>query len=82
MAAHPVAPPELPLVGQSQKDSWVDERGEGRVEVLLQVLLQQALVRKMFLKKKKKQDRDHVIFLQATRVSVTDHLTGLFMLHD
>lgn len=49
MAAHPVAPPELPLAGQSQKDSWMDERGEGRVEVLLQGLLQQALVRKMFL---------------------------------
>lgn len=49
VAAHPVAPPELPLAGQSQKDSWMDERGEGRVEVLLQGLLQQALVRKMFL---------------------------------
>lgn len=53
MAAHPGALPELPLVGQSQEDSGVDERGEGRVEVLLQVLLQQALVRKIFLKREK-----------------------------
>ena len=52
MAAHPVAPADLPLVGQSQKDFWMDERGVGRVEVLLQVLLQQALVRKMSLKRR------------------------------
>lgn len=80
VAAHPVAPPELPLVGQSQKDLWMDEGGEGGVEVLLQVLVQQALVRKMFLLKKK--NRNHVIFLHATRVSVTDHLTSLLILHD
>lgn len=58
VAAHPVAPPELPLVGQSQKDSWMGERGEGRVEVLLQLLLQQALIRKMFLKEKGQEPRD------------------------
>lgn len=56
MAAHPGAPPELPLAGQSQKDSWMDERGEGGVEVLLQGLLQQALVRKVFLKPKQGQE--------------------------
>lgn len=46
------APPQLPFGGQSQEDARVEERGEGGVEVLLQALLQQALVRKMFLKKK------------------------------
>lgn len=50
MAPDSVAPPELPFLRQSQKDPGVDEGGEGRVEVLLQVLLQQALVRKVFLK--------------------------------
>lgn len=82
VAAHPVAPPELPLVGQSQKDLWMDDGREGGVEVLLQVLVQQALVRKMFLLKTKKKNRNHVIFLHATRVSVTDHMTSLFIIHD
>lgn len=52
MAAHPAAPPGLPLVGQSQEHSWVEEGGEGGVEVLLQVLLQQALVREVLLEQK------------------------------
>lgn len=56
MAAHPGAPPGLPLARQSQKDSWVAEGGEGGVQVLLQPLLQQALVRKMFLKKEKERE--------------------------
>lgn len=50
MAPDSVAPPELPSAGQSQKDAWVGQRGEGGVEVLLQVLLQPALLRKLFLK--------------------------------
>lgn len=52
MAPDSVAPPELPSVGQRQEDAWMEQRGEGGVEVLLQVLLQQALLRKLFLKKK------------------------------
>lgn len=51
MAPDSAAPPEGSSVGQSQEDAWMDQRGEGGVEVLLQVLLQQALLRKFFLKK-------------------------------
>lgn len=53
MPPDPAAPPQLPLGGQGQEDSRVEERGEGGVQVLFQVLLQQALVRKMFLKNPK-----------------------------
>lgn len=65
MAPDSVAPPELSSVGQSQEDAWMDQGGEGRVEVLLQVLLQQALLRKLFLKKRGRDDRD----IDATRAS-------------
>lgn len=51
MAGDPVAPPEGSSVGQSQEDAWVDQGGEGGVQVLLQALLQPALLRKLFLKK-------------------------------
>lgn len=52
VAGDPVAPPERSSVGQSQEDAWVDQGGEGGVEVLLQALLQPALLRKLSLKKK------------------------------
>lgn len=51
VAAHAVAPPELSLVGKSQIDAWVGQRGVGGVVILLQVLLQQAVIRKLLLKK-------------------------------
>lgn len=49
VAAHIVAPPEASFVGQSQIDVWVEQGGVGGVVVLLQVLLQQAVVRKLLL---------------------------------
>lgn len=39
MAAHTVALSELSLVGKSQIDAWVRQRGVGGVVILLQVLL-------------------------------------------
>lgn len=49
VAAHVVALPEPSFVGQSQIDAWVGQGGVGGVVVLLQVLLQQAGVRKLLL---------------------------------
>lgn len=49
MAPDSVAPPERSFVGQSQEDARMDQGGEGGVEVLLQVLLQQALLREPLL---------------------------------
>lgn len=51
VAAHTVALPELSLVGKSQIDAWVRQRGVGGVVILLQVLLQQAVIRKVLLEK-------------------------------
>lgn len=51
VGAHTVALPELSLVGQSQIGARVSQRGVGGVVILLQVLLQQAVVRKLHLEK-------------------------------
>lgn len=51
VAAHTVALPELSLVGKSQIDAWVGQRGVGGVVIFLQVLLQPAVVRKLLLEK-------------------------------
>lgn len=56
VAAHTVALPELSLVGQSQIDAWVRHGGVGGVVILLQVLLQQAVIRKLLLEKKSQED--------------------------
>lgn len=65
VAPDSVAPSERSSVGQSQEDAGVDQGGEGGVEVLLQGLLQQALLRKVFLKNRGRDGRD----IYATRAS-------------
>lgn len=74
MAPHSVAPPEGSFVGQSQEDARMDQGGEGGVEVLLQVLLQQALLRKLFLNR----GRDHRD-IYATRASRSSFSTKCYM---
>lgn len=49
--AHTVALLEFSLLGKSQIDAWVSQRGVGGVVIFLQVLLQQAVVRKLLLEK-------------------------------
>lgn len=51
MAAHTVALPDVSLVRKSQVDAWVRQRGVGSIVILLQVLLQQAVIRKVHLEK-------------------------------
>lgn len=73
VAGDPVAPPEGSSVGQSQEDAWVDQGGEGGVQVLLQALLQPALLRKLFLKKKKK--KYYIILLLLATCYMVSMLT-------
>lgn len=58
------APPELSLVGQSQEGARVSHRGVGVVVILLQLLLQQAVVRKLLLEK---HISDHQVITQAVQ---------------
>lgn len=64
VGAHADAPPELSLVGQSQVGAWVSHRGVGVVVILLQLLLQQAVVRKLLLEK---HISDHQVITQAAQ---------------
>lgn len=61
---HADAPPELSLVGQSQVGARVSHRGVGVVVILLQLLLQQAVVRKLLLEK---HISEHQVVTQAVQ---------------